>query len=201
MSAIMGIVLAGGRSSRMGTDKAKLAAGNSRLIDIAVCKLLPLCDAGVWTGGRDYGYSWISDHEGIHGPMAAIVKLNEFLDKEIFAFFIIPVDMPFFGQSDFRLLCDCLLKDPAQEASCFEQSHFPLLLRNTKRLASVIEEWKKSRIDDSVHSFLARLKLARIQSKASDAEAFVNLNYPEEYGRYATQLDISSNSHRKRDHK
>ncbi len=201
MSSIMGIVLAGGRSSRMGTDKAKLVAGDLRLIDVAVRKLLPLCDVGVWTGGRDYGYPWISDLEGIHGPMASIVKLNEFLDEEIFAFFIIPVDMPFFEQSDFRLLYESLSSDQTLDALCFEQSHFPLLLRNTRRLTQVIEEWKKSRTDDSVHSFLAPLKLTRIKASASSDAAFVNLNYPEEYGRYAARLEVFSNSQRKRAYK
>jgi molybdopterin-guanine dinucleotide biosynthesis protein A len=201
MNSIIGIVLAGGLSSRMGTDKARLASRNLRLIDVAVRKLVPLCDAGVWTGGRDYGYPWISDFEGIHGPMAAIVKLNEFLDERIFAFFIIPVDMPFLEQSDFRLLFDCLSRDLAQEALCFEQSHFPLLLRNTRRLALVIEEWKKSRTGDSVHSFLAHLKLTRIKANASSDEAFVNLNYPEEYRRYAAQLEFSQNPQGKGVHK
>jgi molybdopterin-guanine dinucleotide biosynthesis protein A len=181
----------------MGTDKAKLASGNLRLIDVAVRKLVPLCGAGVWTGGRDYGYPWISDFEGIRGPMAAIVKLNEFLAEKIFAFFIIPVDMPFFEQSDFRILFESLSSDQTLDALCFEQSHFPLLLRNSRRLALVIEEWKKSRRDDSVHSFLAHLKLARIQSKASSDKAFANLNYPEDYRKYVAQLEVSQDSQSK----
>lgn len=197
MSSVMGLVLAGGQSSRMGTDKAKLASGNLRLIDVVVRKLIPLCDAGVWTGGRNYGYPWFSDFEGIRGPMASIAKLDEFLDKNIFAFFIIPVDMPYFEQSDLRLLLDCLSRDRSSEALCFEQSHFPLLLRNSRSLALVIEEWKKSRSGDSVHSFLARLKAARIKTNASSDGAFVNLNYPEDYRQYAAQLESPQNSQKK----
>ena len=41
MSDIAGVVLSGGKSSRMGTDKASVKLGGKTLLDLAIARLSP----------------------------------------------------------------------------------------------------------------------------------------------------------------
>ncbi len=190
MKNIAGLVLAGGQSSRMGEDKATLASGEQRLIDHIVSSLTPLCDAGVWVGGRDYGYPWYSDSKSLQGPMAAILKLGKFSEKKFAAFIILPVDMPYFSKESGALLLDTLTRDSSVEAAFFEQSHFPLILRNVESVRSALTDWLEKRTSDSVLSFLQTLKVKKLILKNLNAKILVSLNYPEDYLQYVKTLEI-----------
>ena len=75
--AVSGIVLAGGRSLRMGTDKRQLAWGRYTLLEQAVCRLRGLTDDVVVVGGLDgacclSGVRQVEDQYVGRGPLGGI---------------------------------------------------------------------------------------------------------------------------------
>lgn len=99
-----GIVLAGGRSTRMGQDKAVVRVGGRRLVDLAVDVLAPVCSEVVVAAGErvlpDLAVAQVHD-SGEDGPLGGIVTGLGYVDTELAA--VVAVDMPF---ADAALLVD-----------------------------------------------------------------------------------------------
>lgn len=95
MMVIDGAVLAGGRSSRFGTDKAQALFGGSTMLSIAVATMRQaMPDARLWvsTNVPLAGYDCVADnyaHAGPLGGIEAVLRTSE-ADGVIFA----PCDMP-----------------------------------------------------------------------------------------------------------
>lgn len=92
-----GIILAGGRSSRMGAEKALLSAGGEPLILRAVNTLTPLCaKILISTNSPElfsaFNLTTVTDHTANLGPLAGIVSALEQSETE--ANIVIAVDMP-----------------------------------------------------------------------------------------------------------
>ena len=70
------LVLAGGRSRRMGRDKARLPAGDGTLVDHLVRRLAPVVDETIVAGGAanpgPAGGRWIEDRYSGMGPLAGL---------------------------------------------------------------------------------------------------------------------------------
>lgn len=111
-----GYVLAGGRSSRMGQDKALLPLAGKPLVEYAVTKLQRLCAKVCVLSGNpklaEYG-SLVPDNFGGSGPLGGIEAA--LLDSEFAWNLILPVDMPFLPT---RLLDDWMysaLQEPVRD--------------------------------------------------------------------------------------
>ena len=111
--AVRGYVLAGGRSSRMGEDKAELRLGGQTLLEIAVARLRPLCEEVVLIGTRSPTPADLRVLPDLHpgsGPLAGIeAALRDLQPTEgehtpEWALFL-PIDMPFLPAG---LLCALL---------------------------------------------------------------------------------------------
>lgn len=92
---ISGYVLAGGRSSRMGMDKAELRLGGRTLLEIAVGKLRRVCREVIVVGQRPAapeGVRVIADRWTGCGPMGGMEAALADVGEESALFF--PVDMP-----------------------------------------------------------------------------------------------------------
>jgi len=96
------VILAGGRSARMGgRDKALAELGGIRLIDRAIARLAPQADRIVISGRRDYGtgLAAIADEKsGPQGPAAGIFAVSRWMaqnEASTEGFFTAPVDGPF----------------------------------------------------------------------------------------------------------
>ena len=87
-----GIVLAGGQSSRMGSDKALLPWGALTLLDQARSRLLSAGAARVVVCGRSGGEDEMPDDQRGQGPLSALAQLAPRLDDGVLV--IVPVDMP-----------------------------------------------------------------------------------------------------------
>jgi len=100
---IAGVVLAGGKSSRMGQDKALLNYNGSSLLDHSIGLLTRAGISDIYVSGDFAGYDCISDSMDNRGPAHAIsdvlLELNNF-DAVIF----MPVDMPLVSQEILSLL-------------------------------------------------------------------------------------------------
>jgi molybdenum cofactor guanylyltransferase len=127
MAPLSGLVLAGGRSSRMQRDKAALEyrPGESQL-DAAVRLLTPRVTRTFVSVRPDQradatraAYPQIVDRGDVEGPIAGIsAALGEFPDS---AWLVLACDLPFL---DARTL-DTLIaaRDPAADATAFRSSH------------------------------------------------------------------------------
>ena len=95
-AGLRGYVLAGGRSSRMGVDKAELRVGGRSLLEVAIGTLRSFCAEVVVVGEREAvpaGVRVIADvHRGC-GPLGGIEA--GLRDAGEAAAVFLPVDMPF----------------------------------------------------------------------------------------------------------
>lgn len=98
----IGVVLAGGKSSRMGRDKALCEIDGVRLVDRAVARLRPQVSRMLISGPHDYGTGLESVPDELHGdgvrcagPCAGIFAVARRLAGETAGFLTVPVDAPF----------------------------------------------------------------------------------------------------------
>lgn len=96
------VILAGGRSARMGgRDKALVELGGARLIDCVIARLAPQVDRMVISGREDYGtgFEVIADApQGPQGPAAGLLATARWMSAHLpdtDRFFTAPVDGPF----------------------------------------------------------------------------------------------------------
>lgn len=90
---IAGVVLAGGRSSRMGQDKAFLDFGGKPLIDHMMILLRDTGLEDIYVSGDIEGYPSIPDTQSFNGPACAIADVMAHLTGYDGVLFV-PVDMP-----------------------------------------------------------------------------------------------------------
>jgi molybdenum cofactor guanylyltransferase len=133
---VVGVVLAGGRSSRMGTDKALIDIGGRRLVETAVASLV---ESGVATilviGGTDSwpvavqqalissnpsaAVSFVPDAHPGEGPLGGIVTAADVLatgplaDNGLQAMMVLPCDIPFPDVDLVTILIERVLTGPA----------------------------------------------------------------------------------------
>src|SRR5437879_7799138 len=94
MLPIAGFVLAGGKSSRMGQDKASLRLEGHSLLDIACRKLLAITSEVFIVGGRkQFGTEAIEDIFADRGPLGGIHAALALGHAELNL--VMAVDLPF----------------------------------------------------------------------------------------------------------
>jgi molybdenum cofactor guanylyltransferase len=107
MPRLSGVVLAGGQSRRMGSDKALLRVDGARLVDRAVAVLQECCDQVVVASGdgrrlNGLGVDQIADASPGAGPLAGILAGLERARHPLVA--VVAVDMPGADAGVLRLL-------------------------------------------------------------------------------------------------
>ena len=183
---ITGIVLAGGKSSRMGTDKCYLTLGGNSLVEIALRKLQTLCSEVVISSNcSDYdapGVKVIRDLITDSGPLAGIYSAMKETNAE--NFLVIPADLPFIT-TDFlkELVAGCQNYDavvPRNNEGYIE----PLAAYYNRACLPIIEESLMSG-DFSVYKILKKLNVNYFKWEtlpiAGKMHLFMNLNSPEDY--------------------
>lgn len=112
--ALTGLVLAGGESTRMGTDKLVLPLRGERLIDLACAALTPICSRVLLASrGRSIpglDLELVDDAEG-EGPLAAIVGALAAAGTPLVA--VVAADMPAASTDVFRRLARAWQGEPA----------------------------------------------------------------------------------------
>jgi len=95
---VLGVILAGGRSSRFGEDKAAAKLGDRRLIDHVAARAMPQVGQ-LALSGRDYGLNLpvIADTEQGQGPLGGVLSALAWAQKSGFAAVAsFSCDAPFF---------------------------------------------------------------------------------------------------------
>ncbi len=119
---LYGLVLAGGRSSRMGADKALLDFHGAAQKDYLFKLLVPYCNR-VYTsiGNKAVASDFVNpikDAYALDSPLNGI--LSAFLERSDVAWLSVPVDMPFVDENVIAYLIKN--RDATKMATCFYDS-------------------------------------------------------------------------------
>ncbi|WP_432453017.1 MULTISPECIES: molybdenum cofactor guanylyltransferase [unclassified Agarivorans] len=179
MQAIIGVVLAGGRSSRMGRDKALLHWQGKTLLQTKVEQLQRLLGSAVYVSGQYPGYQCIVDIDISRGPLSGIYSCLNQLESPAFLF--VPVDMPLLSDVVLRQLLACF-QQTNRSAYC-QNSMFPLyVVRNQQTesiLRSLLDEQDPKRA--SIVAFSSAIGANVIELPAEYQTVMVNTNTPDQW--------------------
>lgn len=174
MDNIVGIILAGGKSSRMGTDKAGLIYQNRSLLEHAQHLLNEAGVSEIYISGS----SGIEDIIPNRGPLGGIHSVTQKLteNQEVV---ILPIDMPLLSKD---LLISLVQKECLGDAIHFERFIMPLRLKLSRNVTKYIEEVVTENSDVlSIKSLLDILKVETIDPTTGGEHCFINTNTPNEW--------------------
>ena len=192
-ATLIGVVLAGGQSTRMGRDKATLPFLQGRLIDFMVTLLKEsLGLSTVLVSGKCEGFSCVHDRIPGLGPVGGIYSVASTVREKAGEVWLIvvPVDMPALTSELLQVLVQAFAHESAitpLDAIRFEGREMPFLLRLTEHVFQVLESLcKESTRQDtspssrSIKAFFNRLDFCEIDLPSSARQQyFANLNSPD----------------------
>lgn len=167
---LLGLVLAGGRSRRMGRDKALLAFDGGTLLQRQVRALESLC-ARVAVSGAYAGFDCIADMRPDAGPLAGLQAASAAWHGALLA---VPVDMPLMTA---ELLAELV---QARQPAHFEGHPLPAFFPDARALAEAADALL-SGDDRSVRALHRRLGSRALPMR--NAAAFANANTPADWRR------------------
>lgn len=181
---LVGIVLAGGQSSRMGRDKAALEIdGQTLLARMNGCLADAHCDEVLVSGGTSP--SAIQDLWPAAGPVSALCSLYQQMAPTAGMLWLLtPVDIPLVQASTFKILTTHLLHHPDLDAVCFERNPLPLCLRINDHLAKVLADKPAALAAGtslSIRSITDELQLGRIPLTPDLERQLTNVNTPSDW--------------------
>lgn len=186
-----GIILAGGSSSRMGTNKALLKLGNQTVIEKVIEEMRPItAELIVVTNTfEDYeflGLPLVADLRKGLGPLAGLEAglLASSNERNM----VVACDMPFISQSLAKLLLDQLADYDAAVPNVEGRLH-PLFAAYRKSCLTEIQE----SLDENqlrMRAFFDRILLKVVNEPLNqmDSMSLFNMNEPQEYEK-AVQYD------------
>lgn len=134
--SVIGVILAGGQSSRMNTDKAALSINGVKNLERAV-ELLNNCKLDdVVISGQNY----IEDHYKNGGPLSGILSVIQELKSENQkkAILVIPIDMPLLTPQLLNTLIEQGIKH--NSACCYYSYNLPIYLPITEELFNFLND-------------------------------------------------------------
>jgi len=174
------VIFAGGKSSRMGEDKALLPFGGySTLAEFQYSRLSKLfkhVSLSAKENKFDFDSDVIEDIDGEHSPLVGIISIFETLREE--EVFILSVDAPFVESDTIEKIL-----------SRNENSHDVLIAQSPSGVQPLCGLYKKSilpfaqqQLEKNNHRLGDLLRLVNTEYvKFEDDLPFTNLNHPEEY--------------------
>lgn len=176
-----GVILAGGKSSRMGQNKALLPWRSMRLIDHMAQTLKEAGLNGIYASGAIDGYPNIRDLVTQKGPVGGICSTVLQLSAVYQHLLFIPVDMPLLSAN----VLSALLADAQNfEARYFAGYPLPCLLHASEELSSLARdtlENMKNDADYSVQRFLGLLGATALETPEMHAGKLTNINTPQQW--------------------
>jgi molybdopterin-guanine dinucleotide biosynthesis protein A len=177
MEPVTGIILTGGNSSRMGTDKALLEWKGVPFLEIIISNLRPVCKHIIIVGDRpEYHHFGIPVYDDLipnAGPLGGIytgLKSSTTLRN-----FVIPSDMPFLGHEMIRNIID---SDAEKEAviPVVDNREQPLSALYSKEITGKLEGMVNSGTR-KVSFFVKSLDIHRFIVEIADKHQFLNINH------------------------
>lgn len=172
---LLGVVLAGGRSRRMGRDKALLAFDGGTLLRRQVRLLEPLC-ARVVVSGAYAGFDCIADARPDAGPLAGLLAAGAVWRGAVL---VLPVDMPLMSAEALAELAQ------AAQATHFDGHPLPAFFPDAAALGAAAD----SLLADDDHSVRAlHRKLGSRTLPVHDSAVLANANTPADWRRLTSPL-------------
>ena len=201
------VVLAGGRSSRMGVNKALLSIGNRNeetLLDRAWAlseTVLRQCAQPldqIYVSGEYQFYRSIEDRVEGYGPLGGLLSVMEYLISQpppnLSYLLVLPVDMPALTAPLLVELVEISFRE--NRASCFKLSQLPFLIPVSVAVYEQLSQQLFGRgqfsSDHSVKSFLAKLEVLRVDTPVDRISEMTNVNTPEEFSSWQNGLGQAS---------
>ena len=183
----LGIVLAGGRSARMGRDKAQLPWRGQTLLEHTLALLARLQPDGLRVSGRAHALG-ITDLHPLSGPPGAVLSVLEWLhargELDGRALLLLPVDMPLLQEATLRQLLAAV--QPGR-AACFRQQVFPCVLPASPalldHLRALFADGSTPGGERSLRALLRFCAVLDVDEAGVDTTEFSNVNTPEEWQR------------------
>lgn len=174
MRPCIGLILAGGRSRRMGEDKARLALADGTLLAWQVARLAPYCHRLVVSG--DYPeFDSLPDVQTDLGPLGGLqAAALRFPGASLWA---LPVDMPAFDGVHLQ----ALMQEPT--AAHYREHPLPAFFADTRAVAAAIAAMLALPEPDRSIRELHR-RLGSVALPAPDAAVLRNLNTPDEWASF-----------------
>jgi molybdenum cofactor guanylyltransferase len=179
---ILGAIIAGGKSSRMGQDKALMDFNGRPLISAVAERIRPQVDWLIFNANGDatrfqtLGCEVVSDRYDTHTPLSGLHAALGFAKEQGFdAVLTVPCDTPFLPTD---LVARLRLSLPAIAASG-GQAHYLTGLWPVD-LLPLLELELKSGLR-RVMDWAAVAKVSTVEWSAAPMDPFANLNTPEEF--------------------
>lgn len=181
MSRVWGLVLAGGKSSRMRQDKALLSYQGQRLIDWMVKVLVTtIADASkVLISGKIAGYFCVEDEMTERGPLEGLrCALKKIPDGDILI--VVPVDMPLLSPECLKELL--ALAGTGKDFVRFSGSELPCALNISEKVRAVLVTLSAPSVANSERSFKTFFSRLKGETReCSNPRVLCNTNTPEEW--------------------
>lgn len=176
---IASVILAGGKSSRMGANKAILPYKGARLIDY-IADTMKAINLPVYVSGHIQSFSCIPDTIANLGPLGGIISSVDFLlSQKIHAAIFVPVDMPFIN----NIVLSSLINVRKNEDAIFYQDNpLPLFLYFSTRVLTILAEFKAHNYQErSIGGFINKLNFHQCVPDSAETIALTNTNTPEQW--------------------
>lgn len=176
---IAGVILAGGKSSRMGNNKALLPYGGARLIDY-IADTMKAISLPIYVSGHIHPFFCIPDTIANLGPLGGIISSVDFLlTQKIHAAIFVPVDMPLIN----IIVLSSLINTRHNEDAIFYQDNpLPLFLYFSPRVLTVLTDFKTyHHYERSISGFIGKLNFHQCVPNSAEKIALTNTNTPEEW--------------------
>ena len=167
------VILNGGRSSRMGSDKSCLTIGNKTLIERAQDVLSETSIQDIFVSGNCTG----NIHDitpgrgplaGIHASLFSLIRFHQIL--------FIPVDMPLLTT---HVIISLLHQPHEHQLVHFKNFYFPLLIRNLPEVRHTVNHHIETE-KLSIHQLLQALNTCVVAHSNPD-RIFFNCNTPKDW--------------------
>jgi molybdopterin-guanine dinucleotide biosynthesis protein A len=190
---INGLILAGGESSRMGSDKAMLSYFGRPQLEHLHDLLSPCCEKTFTSVKRNSQTSSainpLADQFELNSPLNGI--LSAFATNPKSAWLTLPVDMPYIDSEAISFLL--ANRDTAKAATCFYDSDGdkpePLFAIWESLAYPLLEKYFRGN-GKSVRGFLMSHEVKLL--KAPDPKIHININNPEDYDLFKKRSGHSS---------
>lgn len=172
-----GVVLAGGRSSRMGQDKALLPWHGRPLLAQMQALLLQAGAQQVLVSGNYPQFAGIADARADLGPLGGLASVIDRVADGT-TLLVVPVDMPLLSGA----LLACLLAPPDARCATFEDEMLPMRVQVDAQLRAVLAQLLEApAASRSLRALQQSLQCHRVAVTATELAAFVNCNTPAQW--------------------
>ena len=176
---MLGVILAGGRSSRMGQDKSRLLVNGRTLLQHQQ-NILQQLGLETVVSGPDGIHD---DIQGYPGPLAGIYSVVRQTPSDSWLF--VPVDLPLLTAATLNKL----IKHSSRQGCCFEHHPLPLLLqRSAELIPHLRERLTQTGAALSVRAFANSMNIEWLPLTGGDERCLGNANNPQQWQSLLTQI-------------